>query len=155
MEETKMSWEEWRGVEHFLKWAKADKLTSITKEQKMKPILCLDFDGTLTTFAHGWQGPTIISDPPVEGCFEWLEEAVEHFDVHIYSHRSQFPAAIDAMRHWFFRYGLPVGVFDQLVFDVTKPPAHVTLDDRGITFNGKYPPIKDLLSFVPWNGQPT
>ena len=32
-----------------------------------------------------------------------------------------------------------------------KPPALVTIDDRALTFTGKWPEIQDLKSFKPWN----
>ena len=53
-----------------------------------KPILCLDFDGVCHSYVSGWKGADIISDPPVEGLFEFLREAGKHFSIHIYSSRS-------------------------------------------------------------------
>lgn len=32
-----------------------------------------------------------------------------------------------------------------------KPPAHVTLDDRAVTFTGSWPALSDLYTFKPWN----
>lgn len=32
-----------------------------------------------------------------------------------------------------------------------KPPALVTIDDRAITFTGKWPALSDIKSFKPWN----
>ena len=39
----------------------------------------------------------------------------------------------------------------RIEFPEHKPPALVTLDDRGITFDGTFPNPKDLLAFRPWN----
>ena len=32
-----------------------------------------------------------------------------------------------------------------------KPPAMVSIDDRGLTFDGTWPDIESLLNFKPWN----
>lgn len=32
-----------------------------------------------------------------------------------------------------------------------KPPATIGLDDRVLTFDGTFPPLKELQSFRPWN----
>lgn len=36
-------------------------------------------------------------------------------------------------------------------FPREKPSAHVTIDDRAITFNGKWPTMDFLHNFRPWN----
>jgi hypothetical protein len=37
-----------------------------------------------------------------------------------------------------------------LNYPTVKPPARVSLDDRAITFTGKWPTAKELLEFKPW-----
>ena len=66
-----------------------------------KPILCLDFDGVCHSYTSGWQGADNIPDPPVEGLFEFLIEAHQHFSIHIYSSRSHQEGGIIAMNKWF------------------------------------------------------
>ena len=41
----------------------------------------------------------------------------------------------------------------QLSFPTQKPPAHVSLDDRAITFTGLFPDLEILRAFKPWNKQ--
>lgn len=41
-----------------------------------------------------------------------------------------------------------------ITFPRHKPPAHVTLDDRAWHFDGKFPGIKLLKEFAPWNRTP-
>lgn len=129
-----------------------------------KPILCLDFDGVCNTYESGWQGVTIIPDPPVPFLFEFLELAVEVFEVHIYSSRSNLDGGIEAMSEWFTKHfdewrkkeaisrgRIPEDFLSELKFSKQKPPAFVTLDDRAMTFTGIWPSIDELLAFKPWN----
>lgn len=39
---------------------------------KVKPILCLDFDGVCHSCTSGWQGVAQANDPPVPGLFDFL-----------------------------------------------------------------------------------
>ena len=117
-----------------------------------KPILCLDFDGVCHSYTSGWKGATVIPDPPVPGLYEFLLAAQEYFHIHIFSSRSHQSGGIEAMQLWFLQHmpkdipGVPL-----LHFPTEKPPAFLTLDDRGIQFTGVWPPIPDLLHFKPWN----
>ena len=67
---------------------------------KRKPILCLDFDGVLHSYSSGWQGPRNIPDPPVDGAIAFLVQAVEHFDVQVFSSRSRYPLGRWAIKRW-------------------------------------------------------
>ena len=126
-----------------------DKWAVKPKEIGYKPILCLDFDGVLHSYTSGWQGADIIQDPPVAGAQEFVRNAIQHFKVVIHSSRCDQPGGKDTILQWLNRYGFPFGI--ELV--IGKPSAHVTLDDRGLTFDGKWPNIQDLLEFKPWNKQ--
>ena len=65
-----------------------------------KPILCLDFDGVIHAHKSGYQGARVIPDGPVDGALEFISEALEHFEVHIYSSRSHQWGGRRAMRRW-------------------------------------------------------
>jgi len=119
-----------------------------------KPIICLDFDGTIHSYESGWQGAEIISDTPIKGSFEFINDASKHFNVHVYSARSGLPGGIDAMKAWFIQHGWemddkgePMGIS----FPTSKPPAHVSIDDRAVTFTGTWPALETLKNFRPWN----
>lgn len=128
-----------------------------------KPTLCLDFDGVLHSYTSGWQGMDVIPDPPVDGAIEFLWQAIEKFHVCIFSTRSSSPDGIAAMRQWLNHYdqlyweGRPARPRTSLTlsidFPTEKPPALVGIDDRVITFTGKFPSIESLLSFQPWNNR--
>jgi len=120
----------------------------------VKPIICLDFDGTIHSYESGWQGAEVISDSPIKGSFDFIRDASLHFDVHVYSARSGLPGGIDAMKAWFLKHdweadasGDPAG----LSFPTCKPPAHISIDDRAMTFTGTWPDMQSLKDFRPWN----
>ena len=131
-----------------------------------KPILCLDFDGVLHSYTSGCRGAAIIADKPVPGAVAFLVEAVQHFDVQVFSSRSHQKGGIKAMRTWIEiivlehfdddgerppKYLQVSEVLNAIKYPTEKPPAMVTLDDRAITFMGEWPSIEYLKNFKPWN----
>lgn len=123
-----------------------------------KPILCLDFDGVCHSYDSGWKGETIIPDDAVPGLFEFLEQAVKHFDIQVYSTRSRTPDGRDAMAVWFYeqckKWRKNGGKGDGIIaisFPENKPSAFVSIDDRAITFDGRWPDVETLQNFKPWN----
>lgn len=129
------------------------------------PILCIDFDGVLHSYTSGWKGPTIIPDPPVPGAIAFLYEAIQHFEVHIFSSRSHQEGGIEAMQDWLAEWeaawiaaeksrGRPqmrTSLLLNIKWPTEKPSAHVTIDDRAITFTGEWPSMEALRAFKPWN----
>lgn len=123
-----------------------------------KPILCLDFDGVCHVYSSGWQGANSIPDDAVPGLFEFIERASQHFEIQIFSARSNLPGGIQAMREWFeqqhARWLSENGLANRILpisFPLQKPPAEVSLDDRAITFTGQWPDLDFLLNFKPWH----
>lgn len=114
-----------------------------------KPILVLDFDGVIHSYTSGWIGIDTIPDPPVDGAFDFIREAVKHFEVTIYSSRSSNEDGIDAMK-WYIHEYAP-DLCDKIHWATDKPAAFVTIDDRAITFTGVWPKVEDLVNFKPWN----
>lgn len=125
-----------------------------------KPILSLDFDGVLHAYTSGWQGISFASDPPTEGAMDFLREALKHFRISVFSSRSALPEGLSVMRSWLlYHYGQHHGLshtqahdeLSDVVMAVTKPHAHVSIDDRAITFKGTWPSMDEILNFKPWN----
>lgn len=129
-----------------------------------KPILCLDFDGVLHSYVSGWKGADVVADPPVPGWLDFLRAAVERFDVQVFSSRSNQDGGIDAMQAWLRVWALEeakqnrslrpaalLAVLDRIKWPLEKPAAMVTIDDRAITFSGRWPDVDWLLDFKPWN----
>lgn len=118
------------------------------------PILCVDFDGVLHGYESGWTGPRKIVDAPVDGAIEWLTKVVEDgwFRVEIFSSRSRYWGGRRAMKKWLRKWGVSEGVLKMIGFPIFKPSAFVTIDDRAVTFKGKFPEdLDDLKNFSPWN----
>lgn len=128
-----------------------------------KPILCLDFDGVIHSYASGWKGADVIPDPPVDGAMKFIWNATEHFRVAIFSSRSNQSGGLSAMKAWlekhFRDYWGPHRTeaddkLAELEWPKEKPAAMVTLDDRALTFEGTWPAIDALKTFRPWNKRP-
>ena len=118
-----------------------------------KPILCLDFDGVCHMYTSGWKGAALIPDPPVPGLEKFLREAIEVFDVAIFSSRSHQEGGLQAMQRFFDKH-CGEKMRKQLSFPTEKPPAFVALDDRVITFRGEWPNVDELRSFKTWTQKP-
>lgn len=123
-----------------------------------KPILCLDFDGVIHSYSSGWKGADVVPDPPVEGAIAFMLGALNHFDVVIFSSRSNQSGGLDAMRAWLrdesgaaWHESVDGPGIENVRFVTEKPPALVTIDDRALTFDGTWPDIAGLLAFKPWN----
>lgn len=124
-----------------------------------KPILCLDFDGVIHSYMSGWQGATVVSDPPVPGAVAFIVRAQEHFRVAVFSSRSNQPGGLEAMQAALIEWLLIEGpaleidvqaVFDAILWPLTKPPALVSIDDRALQFDGTWPDVLALRRFQPW-----
>lgn len=115
-----------------------------------KLTICLDFDGVCHSYTSGWMGIHIIPDPPVDGLFGFISEALNNgFDIAVYSTRSESELGIEAMKQWFEKHS--PGSTQHISFPDKKPLAFVGLDDRVITFDGVFPDIETLKNFKPWN----
>ena len=123
--------------------------------------ICVDFDGVLHIYTSGWQGASVIADPPVPGAFEALRgylAARPPLKLAIYSARSAQADGIQSMRSWIdthdaaTRHPENEPLVDQLLFPHYKPAAKVYLDDRAIRFEGRFPSVHELTrAFRVWN----
>lgn len=116
--------------------------------QKSKPILAIDFDGTLNSFTSGYTGPTDLPDAPVPGAQEFCTKALEHFDVIVVSPRTLHGAGY-AIEEWLQKHKFPEGI--TVCYTTYPPPAFLTFSARAQTFTGTFPDEpKKLLAFRPW-----
>src|SRR5215471_6549772 len=126
-----------------------------TRNIKRKPLLCLDFDGVIHKPLAENKSESIINNPPVEGAFEFILDSMRHFRIAVYSSRSANSTGITVMRgwmnHWTKRLSWRLWErLDEIEWPHNKPAAHVSIDDRAIHFDGKFPPMGDLLRFKTW-----
>lgn len=122
--------------------------------------MCLDFDGVIHSYTSGWKGAHVIPDEPVYGAADFIIAAAEHFKVMIFSSRSKSIRGRWAMQSYIQKLlgSTPATepskydfLYEQIQYPWFKPSASVTIDDRAVTFTGKWPSIADLKGFKPWN----
>lgn len=106
-----------------------------------------DFDGVINSYKSGWEGYGIISDPPVEGIKEAIDEIrSKGYKVVIFSSRCSTLRGEVAVEEYLEEHNI---VVDDIV-DV-KPPAIVMIDDRAITFDGKANTLLEKIeNFKTW-----
>ena len=112
--------------------------------------IAVDFDGVLQSYRTAFSEPTIISDPPVPGAIEWLEELTKNYYVAINSTRCSDKQFWLAATAWFRRYGLSERALSRITFPVNKPTARLYIDDRGFHFSGSFPSMEFVKNFLPW-----
>lgn len=128
-----------------------------------KPIICLDFDGVVHSYISGWKGPRNIPDPPCQGALDWIHRALNGgFRVAIFSSRGNYLGGRRAMRRWLRLHSGEGWWFEQMdigledvEFPRHKPPAHFSIDDRGMRFEGTFPDLDEIRHFTPYKETPT
>ena len=129
---------------------------------KYRNMIVLDFDGVLHSYTSGWQGADLIPDPPVAGAMKWIRQISKEtdYEMGIYSARSSTDGGSEAIKDWLFGKLLTVCWSDDEAIEIAdsiqilheKPPqGFIFIDDRGFHFEGKFPTIKFLDTFKPWN----
>jgi hypothetical protein len=137
-------------LDMFLEWYnKKEGSTAEERFRKHQKTIAVDFDGVL----HSYYTPIdideqhIISDPPVDGALEWVNNVLEHFDIIVYTARHVSEGGLAAVREWLEEWGFP-----KLEVTGVKPVARLYIDDRGFAFTGSnFPSIHYLRTFKPWN----
>jgi hypothetical protein len=123
---------------------------------EQKPILCLDYEGTIC----------LKENQVAEGFFTWAVEANKHFNLVIFTLRCATPEGLAELEEWLqvhtlawrhdqMERGVPYATAKlEITFAHEKPPAFLTIDDRCLTFTGRWSDPKlapdTLLKFLPW-----
>lgn len=125
----------------------------------MKPTLCIDFDGVIHSYEHGWRNGEIYGHV-TPGFFEWASRMRNTFKLVIYSSRSRDINMRQNMYQWlkveWQKWDGEGGddlSYDDFEFAHEKPAAFMTIDDRCICFDGNWAAITPdrIFSFKPWN----
>ena len=98
-----------------------------------KRTVCLDFDGVIHSYRSGWQGPTVIPDPPIHRSKEAIDRLRKNFRVVIFSARCQDESGKQAIENWLAQNDI---VVDEVCLH--KPPAYIYVDDRAVPFTGDW-----------------
>ena len=134
--------------------------------QDRKKIIAIDFDGVIHNYSRGWQGGDIY-DPVTVGFFDWAARMRAHggFELAVFSSRSGDAEARRVMRSYMEKSLFlwrdshapalaPELYLEDFSFPEVKPPAWVSIDDRGIQFNGDWEDAglqpETLADFKPW-----
>jgi len=118
--------------------------------QHRKFDLAIDFDGVIHSYTSGWLGFDILVDPPVPGAIEFLKDALKHFRVSIMSTRAAEQKGVVAIKEYLQKYGMTKDEVDKIHVTSVKIHAKIYIDDRGYQFNGTFPAIKYIKTFLPW-----
>lgn len=127
----------------------------------MKPTICIDFDGVIHSYEHGWRNGEIYGTV-TPGFFEWAARMFPHFELVIYSSRSKdvdmrikmYRWLKDKWHEWAVLHQAPdVIMYSDFIFAHEKPSAFMTIDDRCICFDGDWSKItaERIFNFKPWN----
>lgn len=118
-----------------------------------KKTVVFDFDGVIHSYKSGWQGDTIIPDPPVIGIKSALMDIHDAgYEIVIVSTRCATAEGKAAVEAWLEKYALSAYI-DRVC--VEKVPAIVYVDDRAICFDGDPGKLlTEINNFVPWLDTP-
>lgn len=114
----------------------------------MRKTVVFDFDGVIHSYTSGWKGDGVISDPPVPGIKESIDDIrAAGYDVVVVSTRCATREGFVAIRDYLYKNGIKVDAIKK-----EKPPAIVYIDDRAICFDG-HPEslLSKIEQFKPWN----
>lgn len=130
----------------------------------MKPTICIDFDGVIHSYEHGWRNGEIYGTVTL-GFFPWVMKMKDRFTLVIYSSRSKDIDMRGAMYRWLqeqlsaWQYVMrstneeATIHIDDFTFAHEKPSAFMSIDDRCICFDGDWSKItaESIFNFKPWN----
>jgi predicted phosphatase len=108
--------------------------------------VCLDFDGVIHGYKSGWKGYAVITDPPVPGVKEAIDELRKTYMVKVFSTRCKKPEGREAIKKYLEKYDISVSAICE-----EKPSAFIYVDDRGFKFDGNWSAaVEAIKNFKSW-----
>ena len=114
------------------------------KKQVKKPVLAVDFDGTINSYKSGWVSPDVIPDPPTEKSKESLEILSKFFTIVIFSVRAKSELGKKGIAEYMKKYDLPYNSITD------KKPNGLIIDDNCLQFKGWDNTVRAITEFEHW-----
>lgn len=114
------------------------------------PILCVKFDGVIHSYSARWRlAHRVILGSPVDGAFNFLGNAADHFCVCVTGPRNSGDHSRRALFRWFKRHGWPMEGERpaRLLFPKCAPEGFLVVDERCFRFDGVFPQAVELTKF--------
>ena len=116
----------------------------------MSNAVVFDFDGVIHSYVSGWQGMTVITDPPVNGIREAIADIRRAgYEVIVVSARCADQDGLKAVEEYLERNDIKVHRVCK-----EKPQAKVYIDDRALHFDGHAETLLEKIDiFTTWREQ--
>jgi len=128
--------------------------TSSRIQEEDKRILEVEFDGVIHNDSDSGFNPALVSGPPVEGVFAWLDAAKDLFTIVITSDRLWARGGLRSIKRWLKRQGWPsdkLGDPEFLNFPLYKLSSFAQVGDSAIKFAGEFPDPEQMTKMKRWN----
>lgn len=111
----------------------------------------VEFDvAILSSRSHQWGGRRAMKGWLRMQLAEWIEQKWP--DGETYGAVGPIPFFSPGMEPWDVEVAEWANCIVRMIrWPLFKPAAHVTIDDRAITFNGEWPFLQEIVDFRPWN----
>ena len=118
-----------------------------------RPIVLLDFNGTVHAYRQGWQNKGEYYDTPTEGFGDWAREVQKEFRIVIWPARAKTTVDLGRVKQWMKKHGLADIDYDLTVS--TPIGVKLKIDDRALRFTGNWGdfPLERLRGFTTWSGR--
>jgi hypothetical protein len=121
-------------------------------------IVACDFNGVIHDHRDRVKGSCCADDPDIPGAIDWLKATSEKFDIVLVSASFARAEFVSSAKVWLAAKGIPrewlVPVYpgrNRITLTPFKPPCLLFVDDRAFFFQGRFPTVKEIETFKPWN----
>lgn len=113
-------------------------------DNRRKPTIAWDFDGTLHPYTEGWTGSTPADELPIEGVVPIIHQLHdEGFRQVVFSARADHDEGHAGIVNWLNKHYL-LDYFDDV--SCKKPAAVAYVDDRAVAYRGSWGDVVDGIA---------